>query len=69
MVEMAMFNVQRAMTPKVGKSELRFMCSSCHLILLYICVKLGENISDGIRGMERTPMMEVLRDGGTDGYP
>ena len=29
MVEMAIFNVQRAVTSKVGKQELRFMCSAC----------------------------------------
>ena len=46
MVEMAMFNVQRAITPKVGKPELWFMCSACCLIVLYICVKFNENISD-----------------------
>ena len=34
MVKMAMFNVQRAITPKVGKTELRFMCSASHLIVL-----------------------------------
>ena len=56
LVEMAMFNVQRAITPKVGKPELWFMCSACPLIELYIC----ENISDGIRVMERTRMMEAL---------
>ena len=44
MVEMAMFNVQRAITPKVGKPELLFMCSECSLIVLYICVKFRENI-------------------------
>ena len=52
MVEMAMFNVQRAITPKVGKPELQFMCLACRLMVLYICVKFGENISDGIRVME-----------------
>ena len=35
MVEMAMFNVQRAITPKVGKQELRFINSACCLIVLY----------------------------------
>ena len=45
---MAMFNVQRAVTPKIGKSELRIMCSACHLVILYICVKFCENTSDGI---------------------
>ena len=44
MVEMAKFNVQRAITPKVGKPELLFMCSACHLIVIYIYVKFPENI-------------------------
>ena len=52
--EMTMFKVQRAITPKVGKSELRFMCSARRLIMLYICVKFRENITNGIRVMERT---------------
>ena len=33
MVEMAIFNIQRAVTVKVGKQELRFMCSACHLMV------------------------------------
>ena len=66
MVEMAMFNVQRAITPEVGKPELQFMCSARRLIVLYICVKFGGNISDVIRVMERTRTMKVLTDGRTD---
>ena len=42
------------------------MCSACRLIVIYICVKFGENVSDGIRVMERTQMMEALTDGRTD---
>ena len=53
MVEMAMFNVQRAITPKVGKSELRFMCAARRLIVLYICMKFGKNIFDSMRVMSR----------------
>ena len=68
MVEMAMFNVQRAITPKVAKPELQFMCSVRYLIVLYICVKFGENISDGTRVMELTLMMEALTEGQTDGH-
>ena len=34
MVEMAIFNIQRAITLKVGKQELQFMCSTCHLMVL-----------------------------------
>ena len=29
------------------------MCSACSLIMLYICVKFRENITNGIRVMER----------------
>ena len=48
MVELAMFNVQRVITPKVGKPELWFMYSAHSLMVLYICVKFRENISNGI---------------------
>ena len=54
MVEMAMFNVQRTITPKVGKPELQFMCSACCLIVLYTCVKFRENISNSFQLTERT---------------
>ena len=63
---MAMFNVQRAITPKVDKPELQFMCSAYHLLVFYICVTFHENISDGIRVMEGTRTMEALRDEWTD---
>ena len=53
-MEMTVFNVQRTITPKVGNSELWFMCSACCLIMLYICVKFRENTTNGIRVMERT---------------
>ena len=54
MVEMAMFNFRRAITPKVGKPELWFMCSACCPIVLYIYVKFKENITNGKRVIERT---------------
>ena len=41
-VEMAMFNVQRAINPKVSKLELWFMCSAHRLMVLYIAVKFRE---------------------------
>ena len=49
-----MFTVQRAISPKVGRPALWFMCSARRLMVLYICVKLRENITNGIRVMERT---------------
>ena len=54
MVVMTIFNIQRAITPKVGKPELQFMCSARCLMVLYSCVKFPENITNGIRVMERT---------------
>ena len=39
------------------------MCSARRLMVLYVCVKFGKNISDGIRVMEQTRMMEAMTDG------
>ena len=66
MVELVMFNIQRAITLKVGKPELRFLCSARRLIVLHICVKFHENISDGIRVMTRIRTMEALMNGRMD---
>ena len=43
MVEM--FNIQRAIAPKVGKPELWIMYSAHRLMVLYIYVKFCENIT------------------------
>ena len=51
---MKIVNTHRAITSKVGKPELRFMCSSCRLMVLNICVKFHENMSSGFKVMERT---------------
>ena len=44
------------------------LCSVPRLIVVYICVKFRENILDSIRVMERTQIMEALKDGRTDGW-
>ena len=49
MVEMTVFNVQRTITTKVGKSALRYMCSACCLMVLYICVKFLKQVSLAIQ--------------------
>ena len=59
---MAIFNVRRAITPKAGKPELRFMCSALRLIVLYICVNFRENISKGFQ------LTEWTRVHGRNGY-
>ena len=53
MVEMAIFNIQRAITLKVGKQELRLVfCMSSHGV--NICVKFHENMTSGFKVMEQT---------------
>ena len=47
-------NTQRAITPKVGKPELRFMFSARCLMVFNICVKFHENMSSDFKHMERT---------------
>ena len=54
MVEMAIFNIQRAITLKVGNQELRVMFSACRLMVFNICVKFHENMSSGFKVMQRT---------------
>ena len=46
-------NEQRAITPKVGKPELRFLCSACRLMVFHVCVKSHENMSRDFKVMER----------------
>ena len=46
--------VQCSKGNKRRQTELRFMCPACRLMMLYICVKFRENITNGIRVMERT---------------
>ena len=54
MVEMAIFNIQRAITLKVGKTRVtvNVFCMSSHGV--NICVKFHENMSSGFKIMERT---------------
>ena len=50
---MKIVNTHRAITPKVGKPELGFMCSACRLMVFNVCVKFHENMSSGFKVMER----------------
>ena len=45
---------KRAITPKVGKPELQFLCSACGLMVFNICVKIHENVSSSLEVIERT---------------
>ena len=39
---MKVVNTHRAITPKEGKPESRFMCSACSLMVFNLCVKFHE---------------------------
>ena len=54
MVEMAIFNIHRAITLKVGKQELRFMCSACHLMVLTFVSSFKKICQAVLNVMERT---------------
>ena len=51
---MKIINTQRAITPKVGKPELRILCSAHRLMVFNVCVKFHENVSSGFKVMEPT---------------
>ena len=51
---MKIVNTQRAITPKVGKPELRFLCSARCLMVFNVCVKFHEKMSRGFKVLERT---------------
>ena len=49
---MKIVNTQRAITPKVGKPELWFMCSARRCMVFNICVKFHKNMSSRLKLME-----------------
>ena len=46
---MKIINTQKAVTPKVGKPELWFICSARPLMVFKVCVKFHENMSSGFK--------------------
>ena len=44
MTKITVYHVQKAVTPKVGKPQLWFLCSA-HRLVVNISVKFRENIS------------------------
>ena len=47
-------NVQRVVTHKAGKSELRFLSFANYIMVIYICLKFKENILDSFQVTEWT---------------
>ena len=50
---MKIVNTQRAITPKVGKPELWFMCSARCLMVFNVCVMFHKNMSSSFKLMKR----------------
>ena len=42
--KMVIVKFQRRITTKLYRQELGFLCSACHLMMLYISMKFQENI-------------------------
>ena len=59
MTRTPIYNVQRVLTPKAGYSELWFLCSAHHIVVIYICVKFQENISNSFQVTEQTYILEI----------
>ena len=58
---MKIVNTQRAITPKVGKPELKLMCSARRLMVFNICVKFHENMSRDFKLTEQTKTVNTQR--------
>ena len=50
-------NVQRAVAPKTGNSELWFLCSAHYIMVMYICIKFQENMCNSFQVTERTHIL------------
>ena len=48
MIWITIDNVQMAETPKAGNSELQFLCLANCIMVIYICIKFQENISNRV---------------------
>ena len=54
------------MTPKIYKREQWFLLSASPLMMLYISMKVDENIINGFQGIERTRFCDRPTDGQMD---
>ena len=48
----------KAVTPKAGNSELWFLCSTHHIMEIYICIKFQENISSSYQVTEQAHILQ-----------
>ena len=59
MTGITIYNVKRAVTPKAGNSDLWFLCSAHHIMVIYTCIKFQENISNSFQVTEQTHITEI----------
>ena len=48
----------KGVTPKAGNSELWFLWSAQHIMVIYICIKFQENILNSFQVTERTYILQ-----------
>ena len=58
MTGITIYIVQRAVTPKAGNLELWFLCSAHNIMVIYICIKFQENISNSFQVTEQTHILQ-----------
>ena len=58
MTGITIYNVQRVVTPKAGNLELWFLCSAHHIMMIYICIKFQENVSNSFQVTEQTHILQ-----------
>ena len=58
MTGITIYNVQRLVTPKAGNSELWFLWSAHHIMVIYIGIMFQENTSHSFQVTERTHILQ-----------
>ena len=58
MTGITIYNVQRAVRPKASNSELWFLCYAHRIMVIYICIKFQENISNSFQVIEQTHILQ-----------
>ena len=59
MTGITIYNVQRVVIPRAGNSELWFLCSAYHIMVISTCIKFQGNISNSFQVTEQTHITEI----------
>ena len=51
-------NVQKVVTPKAGSTELPFLCSANCIMVINICIKFQENITNSFQVIVDTNILQ-----------